>query len=141
MAPNITSPKTTEKEGGSRFAENEREGMGPKGASPMKGGEGRCSEGASPGTIKTNRGSKHCFTDEGGEGVWLRRCFADEGREGAWVRRCFADNGSEGTWLRSRFAEDERDKPWAQRCFTEGERDKPWAQRRFADEGRGGAYI
>ena len=84
MAPNITSPKTTEKEGGSRFAENEREGMGPKGASPMKGGEGQGSEGASPMKGKEGRGLKGASPMKGEEGRGSKHCFAEDKRDAPW---------------------------------------------------------
>ena len=64
VAPNITSPKTTEKKGGSRFGENEREGVGPKGTSPKKGEEGRGHKGPSPVKGGEGRGSKHCFAED-----------------------------------------------------------------------------
>ena len=60
MAPNIASPKARETHRGSKhcFAENEREGAGPKDASPMKGGGRRGSEGTSPRTVEMDRGHK-----------------------------------------------------------------------------------
>ena len=72
MAPNIASPKTRETHRGSKqcFAENESEGAGPEGASPMKGEEA----------------------------AWLRRRFADNGREGTWLRSRFAEDGSDKLW-------------------------------------------